>query len=200
MKPSGASTAIASGSDCFTVNNLDTSSYLSSGSGPENYNDTAGAPNGMATVNGSGSSSNLVHQQFGDILGAGGGIASGSLSYTVSNSDADGESKTEEGAESIADELAGGASQTGSYTVDTTTRDDDTAYETGTETLGGGGTIAGGSDSVGWSDGDSVNRDLKINGIDGATLSVTESSTDTYGFAESGTETITTGGATRPAP
>ena len=161
----GASAAIESGSDCFTVNNLETSSYVSSGSGPENYNDTSGTPNGTATVNGSGSSSNLVFQQFGDVLGTGGGIAAGSLSYTVSNSDSDAGTKTESGTETIAVELVGGSSQTGSYTVDTTTGDDDTSYETGTETLGAGGTISGGSDSVSWSDGDSVNRDLTISGI-----------------------------------
>ena len=58
---------------------------MSSGSGPENYNDTSGTPNGTATVNGSGSSSNMVDQIFGDTLGTGGAIASGSLSYTVND-------------------------------------------------------------------------------------------------------------------
>ena len=42
-----------------------------------------------------------------------------------------------------------------------------------------------------------LNRDLTITGI-AAILSVTENSTDTYGFGESGTETITTGGADAP--
>ena len=48
----GASGTIASGSDCFTVNNLDASSYTSNGSGPENYNDTSSSPNGTATMRG----------------------------------------------------------------------------------------------------------------------------------------------------
>ena len=97
---------------------LDTSSYVSSGSGPENYNDTSGTPNGTATVTGSGSSSNLVHQIFGDILGTGGDIASGSLSYTVSTSDTDAATTTESGTETIADELSDGPSQTASYNVE----------------------------------------------------------------------------------
>ena len=59
-----------------------------------------------------------------------------------------------------------GPSQTGSYTIDTTTGDDDTDAMTGTETLGGGGTISGGSDTVSWSDGNWCERDLEINGIE----------------------------------
>ena len=70
-------------------------------------------------------------------------------------------------------------------------------YETGTETLGGGGTISSGTASFSWSDGDSLNRILTVSGI-AAILSITENSTDTYGFGESGTETITTGGADAP--
>jgi hypothetical protein len=72
--------AISSGSDCFTVNDLDTSSDTSTGSGPENYNDTAHDPNGTAKESGSGSSSQLTNQVFGDVLGSGGVIASCSLS------------------------------------------------------------------------------------------------------------------------
>ena len=193
----GTSGTIASGSDCFTVNNLDTSAYVSSGSGPENYNDTSGSPNGTATVTGSGSSSNLTHQTFGDVLGVGGDISSGSLSYTVSSSDTDAATTTESGTETIADELSDGTSQTASYDVSSTLPDTATAYETGTETLGGGGTISGGSASFTWFDGNALGRDLTITGIS-ATLSITEDSTDTYGFGESGTESITTGGADAP--
>ena len=141
----GASATISGGSDCFTVYDLDTSSYVSSGSGPENYNDTADAPNGTATVTGSGSSSSLTNQTFGDILGSGGGIASGSLSYTVTSSETDAATTIESGTETIADELSDGPSQTASYDVSTTMPDNATAYETGTETLGEGGTISGGT-------------------------------------------------------
>jgi hypothetical protein len=79
----------------------------------------------------------------------------------------------------------------------TTTPDDDTDYETGTETLGEGGTISSGLASFSWSEGNSESRNLTISGI-GAILSISEDSTDTYGFGESGTETITTGGADAP--
>ena len=196
-RPWAPARTISGGSDCFTVNDLDTSGYVSSGSGPENYNDTSSIPNGTATVTGSGSSSNLTYQTFGDILGSGGGIASGSLSYTVTSSDTDAATTIESGTETIADELRDGPSQTASYNVSTTTPDNDTAYETGTETLGEGGTISGGTASFTWSDGNSLNRRLTISGI-AAILSITENSTDTYGFGESGTETITTGGADAP--
>jgi len=192
----GASATISGGSDCFTVDTLDTSSYVSSGSGPENYNDTSDDPNGDATVDGSGSSSSQVDQTFGDTLGSGGVIASGSLSYTDSNSDTDAETKTESGTETIPDENYS-LSQTASYTVTTTNADTDSAFETGTETLGGGGTISGGSASFTLSDGDSVNRNLAVSGIT-ATLTISETGTDTYGFGDSGTETITTGGADAP--
>ena len=73
----GQSAAIAGGSDCFTVNDLATTGYTSTGTGPENYNDTASGVNGTANVSGTGSSSQLTHQVFGDILGSGGVIASG---------------------------------------------------------------------------------------------------------------------------
>jgi hypothetical protein len=72
--------AISSGSGCFTVTDLNTSSDTSSGSGPENYNDTAHDPNGTAKESGSGSSLQLTNQVFGDVLGSGGVIASCSLS------------------------------------------------------------------------------------------------------------------------
>ena len=75
--------------------------------------------------------------------------------------------------------------------------DNETAYETGTETLGAGGTISGGSASFAWTTGDSLKRSLGVSGI-AAILSITENSTDTYGFGESGTETITTGGEDMP--
>jgi archaellum component FlaF (FlaF/FlaG flagellin family) len=42
-----------------------------------------------------------------------------------------------------------------------------------------------------------LGRSLTISGIS-ATLSITEDSTDSYGFGESGTESITTGGAAAP--
>ncbi len=87
-----------------------------SGTGPEDYNDTSDDPNGTATVTGSGSSSALTHQTFGDVLGVGGDIASGSLSYTVSSSDTDAATTIESGTETIADELSDGPSQTASYT------------------------------------------------------------------------------------
>ena len=193
----GLSATIASGSDCFTVNDLDTSTYTSSGAGPENYNDTATDPNGTATESGSGSSSQLTHQIFGDALGSGGVIATGSLSYTVSSSDSDAATTTDSGTETLANDATGGPSQTASYSITETTPDDDTAYETGTETLGAGGTISGGSASFSWSIGNSLGRTLAISGI-AATLSIKETSTDTYGFGESGTESITAGGADVP--
>jgi hypothetical protein len=189
--------AISSGSDCFTVNDLDTSSDTSSGSGPANYNDAAHDPNGRVTESGSGSSSQLTHQVFGDVLGSGGVIASGSLSYTVSSSDTDAESTTDSGMETVGDDLPGGPSQTASYSVTESSPDNDTAYETGTETLGSGGTISGGTASFSWSVGNSLNRNLGVSGI-AAILHITESTTDSYGFGESGTETITTGGADEP--
>ena len=193
----GTSGTIAGGSDCFTVNDLDASTYTANGSGPEDYNDTSDDPNGTATVTGSGSSSNLTHQNFGDVLGVGGDISSGSLSYTVTSSETDDPTTIESGTETIADELSDGLSQTASYDVSSTLPDDATAYETGTETLGGGGTISGGSASFTWFDGNALNRDLTVSGI-AATLSITEDSTDSYGFGESGTESITTGGADAP--
>ena len=73
----GASGTISGGSDCFTVSDLETSGTTSTGTGPENYNDTSSTPNGTATVTGSGSSSNLMKQTFGDVLGSGGDITSG---------------------------------------------------------------------------------------------------------------------------
>ena len=48
-----------------------------------------------------------VDQTFGDVLGTGGAIASGSLSYTVDTADTDELTKTEDGTETIADELVG---------------------------------------------------------------------------------------------
>ena len=150
------------------------------------------------TVNESGSTSSYVHQIFGDALAAGGAISAGSMCFTDTISDSDDLSKTESGTDTIADELSDGPSQTGSYTIDTTTGDHDTDAVTGTETLGAGGSISGGSDTVSWDDGDSISRGLEINGIDDATLNVTDSSTDTDGFGESGTETITTGGGDAP--
>jgi hypothetical protein len=99
--------------------------------------------------------------------------------------------------ETLPDEVSGGPSQTASYSATESSPDDDTAYETGTETLGSGGTISGGSASFSWSVENSLNRNLGITGI-AANLTITESSTDSYGFAESGTEDITTGGADEP--
>jgi len=199
----GTSATIAAGSDCFTIDDLDTSDYHTSGSGPEDSNDTynisSGAEilDGARTIEGSGSSSAYTYQTFGDLLGVGGDISSGSLTYTVSHSDTDDLTTIESGTEAIADELTDNGFQTASYDISTTTPDDDTAYETGTETLGEGGTISGGLASFGWSQGNSESRNLTISGI-AATLSIGDDSTDTYGFGESGTETITTGGADAP--
>ncbi len=193
----GTSGTIAGGSDCFTVSSLETSGYTSNGSGPEDYNDTSSTPDGTAKVTGSGSSSNFTYQKFGDVLGSGGDIASGSLTYTVTSSETDVATTTETGTETIADELAGGTSQTASYSVTTMMPDSASDWETGTETLGGGGTISTGTASFSWSVGDSLSRNLAVNGI-AAILDITENSTDTYGFGESGTETITTGGADAP--
>ena len=205
MSPSDV---IASGSDCFTISDLEATSATSSGTGPENYNDTSGSPDGTATVNGATSTSDLVYQTLGDILGTGGVIASGSLSYTVTNSDYAADTTFESGTETIPDEISattdylnGGYgpadSQTASYTVDTTTPENDTAYETGTETLGAGGTISGGSASFTLNDDSSINRSLTIAGI-ATTLSVKETSTDTDDIGQSGTETITAGGGDAP--
>ena len=194
----GTSATIAGGSDCFTVDTLDASSYTSSGSGPENYNDTSGTPDGTATVNGSGSSSSLIYQEFGDVLGTGGAISSGSLSYTDSTSETDDQTTTESGTESVSAPIVdGGPKETGLYTITTSTPDDETAYETGTETLGEGGSIAGGSDSFSWSEGNSISRDLSIT-ADGDVVDVTDTATDSFGFGESGTETITAGGGAAP--
>jgi hypothetical protein len=189
----GTSATISSGSDCFTVSSLETATDTSNGSGPETYNDGSGS----ATLTGSGKSSSLMYQTLGDVLGSGGAISSGSLSYTDSTSESDAQTNTESGTETVSDELGGGPSQTASYSVSTTSSDTDTAYETGTETLGAGGDISGGTASFTWSQGNSVNRNLGISGI-AAVLNVSESSTDTYGFGQSGTETITTGGADAP--
>ncbi len=193
----GMSGTISGGSDCFTVSNLETSGYTSTGSGPENYNDTSSTPNGTATVNGSGKSSDFTYQKFGDLLGGGGDISSGSLTYTVTSSETDAATTTETGTETIADEITLGPSQTASYSVTTTMPESASDWETGTETLGGGGTISTGTASFSWSVGDSLSRNLAVNGI-AAILSIKENSTDTYGFGESGTETITTGGADAP--
>jgi hypothetical protein len=113
------------------------------------------------------------------------------------SSDTVAESTTDTGTETLADEVYGAPSQTASYSVTETTPDDDTAYETGTETLGSGGTISGGTASFSWSVGNSLNRKLGVSGI-AAILNITESTTDSYGFGESGTETITAGGADEP--
>ncbi len=148
-------------------------------------------------MTGSGSSSNLTKQTFGDALGTGGDISSGSLTYTVTSSETDAATTTETGTETLADELSDGPSQTASYSVTTTMPDSASDWETGTETLGSGGTISSGTASFSWSVGDSLSRILTVSGI-AAILSITENSTDTYGFGESGTETITTGGADAP--
>ena len=179
------------------MNDLDTSSYTDSSTGSESDTDTATGVAGTVTISGSGSSSQLTHQVFGDILGSGGVIASGSLSYTVSSSDTDADSTTDSGTETLSDEVSHGPSQTASYSTTESSPDDETAYETGTETLGAGGTISGGTASFGWSVGNSLSRNLGVSGIS-ATLTIKETSTDTYGFGESGTETITTGGADAP--
>ena len=119
-----------------------------------------------------------------------GAISSGSLTYTDSNSDSSGETVYESDTESF---LAAG-----DYDATTTMPEDDTAYETGTETLGGGGTIVGGSDYFSWSEGDSTVADDAIAGPLPESISVAEADYNTYGFGESGTETITTGGADVP--
>jgi trimeric autotransporter adhesin len=192
----GTSATIAGGAVHFTAFNNDNSSYTTSGSGPETDTDTASGVAGTAKVSGSGSSSQYTWQLFGDTLGSGGVISSGSLSYEVTSSETDADSTTDSGTETIPDEL-GGPSQTASYSITESTPDNETAYETGTETLGSGGTISSGSDSFSWSIGNSLNRNLGISGIS-AILGINESSTDTYGFGESGTETITTGGSDVP--
>ena len=115
----------------------------------------------------------------------------------MTSSETDAATTTETGTETMADELSDGPSQTASYSVTTTMPDSASDWETGTETLGGGGTISTGTASFSWSVGDSLNRRLTVSGI-AAILSITENSTDTYGFGESGTETITTGGADAP--
>ena len=174
----GTSATISGGSDCFTTSDLDTSDYDSGTSGPEDEE----WGSATATEEDSGSSSNLVRQTLGDILGAGAAISSGSLSYTDSTSDSDEETRTDSG-----------ASDDGTD-VTTTILDDDTEYETGTETLGGGGTIDDGIASFSWSEGSSTDRDMTAAGY----LDVNDQGTNTYGFGESGTESITTGGADSP--
>ena len=88
-------------------------------------------------------------------------------------------------------------SQTASYSITTLTGDDDSSSETGTESLGSGGSIDDGDASVSWSDANSTGRTLGISGIS-TVLSVQDSSTDTVNFAESGTESITAGGQDAP--
>ena len=181
----GVSGAITGGSDCFTVSDLDASAYNDSGSGPDAYDE---GPGGHTTIDTFGSSSNFVYQTLGDTLGTGGAISSGDLSYTDSTSDTDEEATTE----SLT--LPWTSPTEYSYNVTTTIPDNGTAYETGTETLGDGGTIEGGSDSFSWSDGNSTDLDMAVSGIS-ATLNIGEASTEAYGYGESGTATITTGGA-----
>jgi hypothetical protein len=194
----GTGATIASGSDCFTVDEADSTNDSSTGSGPEDYNDTSDEPNGQVTLDGSGASSSLVHQEFGDILGSGGAISSGSLSYTDSTSESDEQTTTESGTESVADPVDPyRTGQMGLYTVTTSRPDDETAFETGTETLGVGGMIMEGSDSYSWSEGDLISRDLTVTNTT-TVLDVLETATDTFGFGESGTETFGAGGADEP--
>ena len=80
------------------------------------------------------------------------------------------------------------------YEVSTTILDDDTAYESGTEDLGGGGAIDDGTASFSWGEGDSTSREITSAGE----YNFDVFGTNTYGFGESGTESITTGGADLP--
>ena len=190
----GESATIAGGSDCFTVSESDSSVYNDTGSGPESYNDTSSSPADTATVNNSGSSSDLVYQTFGDALGTGGAISSGSLSYTDSTSEVDDEAADQVGAGTVSYAIG---STVGTYGIDTGMSDADSDYETGTESLGGGGTIAGGTASFLWSETSAVGQCLRFT-VSLPGLNVQESSTDAEGFAESGTESMTAGGADLP--
>ena len=93
------------------------------------------------------------------------------------------------GTESYANELAGEPEETGSYTIGTATGDDDDSMESGTEVLGEGGKIASGGDTVSWHDGHWAERDLSVTGID-AILDISDWSTDSDGFGESGSQVI----------
>ena len=161
-------------------------SYVSSGSGPENYNDTAGPRMAATVTRGSGSSSNIVNQIFGDILGTGGAIASGSLSYTVTRPIPT-PTKT---IESDRDRRRRADRRDEPDRLVHRQHDDDRRMIPPTRR--GPRPWAGEADLrrhrlFTWSDADSLNRGLTVNGI-AAILSVTENSTDTYGFGESGTE------------
>ncbi len=202
----GTSATISGGSDCLTTSSLDESTYSENGSGTESSSDTdfgfdesdIGPGSGSLTIGGgSGSSSSLFEQTIGDILAQGGAIASGSLTYTGTTSDSDIQTTTESGTEDTTDELTPLPTETASYGITTTTADNDSASESGTESLTQGGAISGGSASFSWSEGDSVNQSLSISGLD-AYLDISDSNTDSYGFGESGTESITTGGADAP--
>ena len=116
------------------------------------------------------------------------------MSYTDTASEADFQTITQSGMETLADELSYAPSQTASFTITTSNAVDDSDYESGTETLGGGGSITGGSASVSWSDDATTGRTLNTSGV-ATTLNIHESSTDSDGFAESGTESIMSGGA-----
>jgi hypothetical protein len=181
----GTSATISGGSDCFTVDVLDDSGYNSIGSGPEGGDNGYNNPFGSGTVDDSGSSSNHEHQEFGDVLGPGGAISSGSLSYSETVSGSDGETRTD----SLTNDIGGGV-----YQVITTILDGDTDYETGTENLGGGGTIEDGTASFSHDEGTFTSREIAGDGE----FSLDVVATNTYAFGESGTESFTTGGADLP--
>ena len=168
--------------------------YDNTASGPESYNDTPSATSDTVTLDSSGSSSDLLYQTFGDALGTGGVISSGSLSYTDSLSDYDDQTAYQTGTGTVS--YAAG-SISGTYNIVTSMSDGDSDYETGTESLGGGGTIAGGTASFLWSDDNAIGRSLSLTQTVYA-LDAQESSTDAEGFAESGTESMTEGGGDAP--
>ncbi|WP_165073864.1 RHS repeat-associated core domain-containing protein [Paludisphaera rhizosphaerae] len=187
---------VVSGSDSYTIDEFDASSGTLHGTGPETSSDTGRPLSGTATVDGTDSSTSTIHQEFADELGTGGTIASGYLSYTVSSSADDDSTRVEAGTETIGDD-GGGSSQTESMGMTTTFSHENAAQEDGTETLGTNGTILEGSASFSWSEGRSLDRVLDLSGV-GASFAVAESSGDSYGFGESGTESITTGGVDVP--
>ena len=130
----GASATISGGSDCFTANTVESTNYAGSGSGPESSTDTSDPLTGTVSVNPSGSSWSSLSQTFGDVLGSGGTISSGSLTYSNVASQSDADTRAESGTETFPD----GAfpSQTASYSIGTNDADTHTDDESGSETLG----------------------------------------------------------------
>jgi hypothetical protein len=177
----GTSATISGGSDCFTVDVQDDAGYDSTQSGTEYYSDGYDqSGTGTAGVDSFGSFSTSEHQEFGDDLGIGGAITSGNLSYTDTVSDTSGDTSTG----TYADD----------FEIPTTILDNSTAYESGNETLGAGGTIEGGTASFSWSDGSSTSLEVTSAG----SFTIDFDGVNTYGFSQSGSQSITTGGADVP--